>query len=303
MQDFQRMRTLSSHLWTVYSLSVILLGFIWYFQWVIGLVLTVVLGASLYYSIHSEQKRQKDTENYIATLSHRVKRVGEEALLEMPIGIILFNEDYHIEWANPYMNRFAENDTLVGNSLNMLSDDLVSRIKENDDEIWLDLDDYHFQVTIKKEERLLYFSDRTAQSEIQSRYNDEKTVLAIIYLDNYEEITQNMDDTLKSQLNSKVTSILNSWSNDYGIYLKRSSQDRFLAVLTKETLGQLEKSKFDILDEVRELNAEQNIPVTLSIGIGVGDSTLPELGEMAQSSLDLGLGRGGDQVVIKDDEG
>src|SRR5699024_10696315 len=209
----------------------------------------------------------------------------------------------HIEWANPYMNRFAENDTLVGNSLNMLSDDLVSRIKENDDEIWLDLDDYHFQVTIKKEERLLYFSDRTAQSEIQSRYNDEKTVLAIIYLDNYEEITQNMDDTLKSQLNSKVTSILNSWSNDYGIYLKRSSQDRFLAVLTKETLGQLEKSKFDILDEVRELNAEQNIPVTLSIGIGVGDSTLPELGEMAQSSLDLGLGRGGDQVVIKDDEG
>lgn len=303
MQDFQRMRTLSSHLWTVYSLSVILLGFIWYFQWVIGLVLTVVLGASLYYSIHSEQKRQKDTENYIATLSHRVKRVGEEALLEMPIGIILFNEDYHIEWANPYMNLFAENDTLVGNSLNMLSDDLVSRIKENDDEIWLDLDDYHFQVTIKKEERLLYFSDRTAQSEIQSRYNDEKTVLAIIYLDNYEEITQNMDDTLKSQLNSKVTSILNSWSNDYGIYLKRSSQDRFLAVLTKETLGQLEKSKFDILDEVRELNAEQNIPVTLSIGIGVGDSTLPELGEMAQSSLDLGLGRGGDQVVIKDDEG
>src|SRR5699024_9473762 len=131
----------------------------------------------------------------------------------------------------------------------------------------------------------------------------EKIVLAIIFLDNYEEITQNMDDTLKSQLNSKVTSVLNNWSNDYGIYMKRSSQDRFLAVLTKEKLDQLEKSKFDILDEVRELNAEQNIPITLSIGIGVGDSTLPDLGEMAQSSLDLGLGRGGDQVVIKDDAG
>ncbi|WP_010531294.1 DHH family phosphoesterase [Lentibacillus jeotgali] len=303
MQDFQRKRLLSSHLWVVYSLSVILLGFIWFFHWTIGLVLTLLLGASLYFSIYAEKKRRKDTEKYIATLSHRVKRVGEEALLEMPIGIILFDEDYNIEWANPYMNHLTENETLVGKSLNMLSDDLVSKVKENDNEIWLDLEGYHFQISIKKNERLLYLSDRTVQSDIQSRYVNEKAVIAIIFLDNYEEITQNMDDTLKSQLNSKVTSVLNSWSNDYGIYLKRTSQDRFLAVLTKETLDQLEKSKFDILDEVRELNAEQNIPITLSIGIGVGDSTLPDLGEMAQSSLDLGLGRGGDQVVIKDDAG
>ncbi|TFJ91989.1 DHH family phosphoesterase [Lentibacillus salicampi] len=303
MQDFQRKQMLSSHLWVVYSLSVILLGFIWYFQWLIGLILTVVLGVSLYYSILAERKRQQDTENYIATLSHRVKRVGEEALLEMPIGIILFNDDYKIEWANPYMNRFTEDDTLVGKSLNILSDDLISRVKENNEDIWLDLDEHHFQMSIKKEERLLYLSDRTVQSDIQSRYVNEKTVLAIIFLDNYEEITQNMDDTLKSQLNSKVTSVLNSWSNDYGIFLKRTSQDRFIAVLAKEILDQLEKSKFDILDEVRELNAEQNLPVTLSIGVGAGDMALPDLGEMAQSSLDLGLGRGGDQVVIKDDAG
>ncbi|ALX49552.1 DHH family phosphoesterase [Lentibacillus amyloliquefaciens] len=303
MEDKQKKPSLGNHLWITYAVSVILLGFVWYFQWTIGLVLTVVLAAVLYYSIYNERKRQHDTENYIATLSHRVKRVGEEALLEMPIGIILYNEDYKIEWANPYMNGFTEDDTLVGKSLNSLVDDFSSMIKENKDEMWLKLEGYHFQITIKKDDRLLYLSDRTAQSEIQTRYNYEKTVIAIIFIDNYEEITQNMDDTLKSQLNSKVTSVLNQWSNDYGIYLKRSSQDRFLGVLTKETLDQLEKAKFDILDEVRELNAEQNIPITLSIGIGLGDSLLPELGEMAQSSLDLALGRGGDQVVIKDDLG
>ncbi|QKY70813.1 DHH family phosphoesterase [Lentibacillus sp. CBA3610] len=303
MEDVQKKPMLSSHLWVIYLVSVILLGFIWYFQWILGLVLTVVLAGVLYYSIQTERKRQQETENYIATLSHRVKRVGEEALLEMPIGIILYNDDYKIEWANPYMNEFADDDTLVGNSLNVLSDDLSTRIKESDGEIWLELNGYHFQVTVKKAERLLYLSDRTAQSDIQTRYNNEKAVIAIIFLDNYEEITQNMDDTLKSQLNSKVTSVLNNWSNDYEIYLKRTSQDRFVAVLTKETLDQLEKAKFDILDEVRELNAEQNIPITLSIGIGLGDSLLPELGEMAQSSLDLALGRGGDQVVIKDDLG
>ncbi|GAA0437152.1 cyclic-di-AMP phosphodiesterase GdpP [Lentibacillus halophilus] len=304
MQEFQRKQPLSLHLWVMYVVAAVLVGFIWYFQWVPGLIMTLILAAAIYYSIRSERKLVDATQKYIETLSHRVKRVGEEALLEMPIGIILFNEEYIIEWANPYMNRFSdEEDTLVGMSLNDLSDDFASRIKENDDDIWMDMNGYQFQIAIRKDDRLLYFFDRTEQAHIQTRYENEQTTIAIIYLDNYEEITQNMDDTLKSQLNSKVTSVLNSWSTDYGFYLKRTSQDRFLAVLTKDTLDQLEKSKFDILDEVRELNAEQNVPVTLSIGIGAGDNTLPELGEMAQSSLDLALGRGGDQVAIKDNLG
>src|SRR5699024_5816378 len=112
-----------------------------------------------------------------------------------------------------------------------------------------------------------------------------------------------MDDTTKSQLNSKVTSVLNNWSHAYGLYLKRTSQERFLAVGTKEILSKLEKAKFDIMDEVRELHSDQNIPVTISIGVGYGGMPLPELGELAQSSLDLALGRGGDQVAIKDDTG
>ncbi|MFB4168782.1 DHH family phosphoesterase [Virgibacillus sp. JSM 102003] len=303
MNDLKNKPILSSHLWVIYLLSIILLGFIWYFQWMLGLLMTLLLAASIYYSIRTERTLQNETEEYIATLSHRIKRVGEEALLEMPIGIILYNDDYFIEWANPYMNRFADEDTLVGKSINTLSDDLTSRIKESKDELWFNVEGYEFQTTIKKEERLLYLFDRTAQSEIQTLYQNEQTVLLIIFLDNYEEITQNMDDTLKSQLNSKVTSVLNNWAHDYGIYMKRTSQDRFLAVSTKEILDQLEKSKFDILDEVRELNAEQNIPITLSIGIGLGSVELPTLGELAQSSLDLALGRGGDQVAIKDEGG
>ncbi|WP_077329782.1 DHH family phosphoesterase [Virgibacillus siamensis] len=303
MTDSKKKPKLSRHLWIIYALSIVLLVFIWYYHWTLGLIMTVLFAASFYYSILTERTNRNRTEQYISTLSHRIKRVGEEALLEMPIGIILFNDDYKIEWANPFMNQFAENDTLVGTSLIELDDNLISDIKEESSEVWLQLENYRFQTTIKKEERLLYLFDRTEQAEIQTLYHNEQTVISIIFLDNYEEITQNMDDTLKSQLNSKVTSVLNNWSHDYGIYLKRTSQDRFLAVSTKETLDQLEKSKFDILDEVRALNAEHNIPLTLSIGIGYGNVPLPMLGELAQSSLDLSLGRGGDQVAIKDDTG
>lgn len=303
MPDLFKKPTMSSHLWVIYILSLILLALIWYYQWTLGMLMTLFLAASFYYSVRTEQNLITETEEYITTLSHRVKKVGEEALLEMPIGIVLFSDEYVVEWTNPYMKKFAEDDTLVGESLNELSEDLISNIKEGKNELWLSLDGYKFQILIKKQERLLYLFDRTKQTEIQNLYHNEQTVIAIIFLDNYEEITQNMDDTATSQINSNVTSTLNKWSTEYGLYLKRTSQERFLAVMNQKILDKLEKSKFEILDEVRELISNKNIPLTLSIGVGMGDASLPDLGELAQSSLDLALGRGGDQVTIKEESG
>ncbi|MCA1020519.1 DHH family phosphoesterase [Halobacillus litoralis] len=303
MPNFFKKPTMSGHLWIIYAISLILLGFIWYYQWMLGLLMTLFLAASIFYSVRTEQHMINETEEYISTLSYRVKKVGEEALLEMPIGIILYSENYTVEWANPYMNRFTKEDTVVGESLKKLSDQLIPAVKEEQDEVWITIDGYKFQTIIKREERLLYLFDRTQQTEIHNRYENEQTVLAIIFLDNYEEITQGMDDTAKSHINSQVTSILNKWAGDYGIYLKRTSQERFMAVMNQEILYTLEKAKFEILDDVRELITDQNVPLTLSFGIGVGPISLPELGELSQSSLDLALGRGGDQVAIKDDSG
>ncbi|MFZ0371279.1 MAG: DHH family phosphoesterase, partial [Halobacillus sp.] len=303
MPNFFKKPTMSGHLWIIYVISLVLLAFIWYYQWTLGMMMTLFLAASIFYSVRTEQNMINETEEYISTLSYRVKKVGEEALLEMPIGIILFSENYKIEWANPYMNRFTKDDSIVGKSLKQLSDQLIAPIKEDEREVWITVGDYKLQTIIKKDERLLYLFDRTKQTEIYNLYKNEQTVLAIIFLDNYEEITQGMDDTAKSHINSQVTSILNRWAGNYGIYLKRTSQERFVAVMNHEILKKLEKAKFEILDDVRELITDQNVPLTLSFGIGVGPISLPELGELSQSSLDLALGRGGDQVAIKDDTG
>ncbi|MDC3418498.1 DHH family phosphoesterase [Aquibacillus salsiterrae] len=304
MPDFFKKPTMSRHLLFIYSLAVILLGVIWYYQWVFGIIMTILLVVSLYYTIETEKNLISETEEYISTLSYRVKKVGEEALLEMPIGIVLYSDDYVMEWTNPYMNQLTSEETLVGKSLNTLSENLIPLIKEENNEIWIKINDYDFQTLIRRQERLLYLFDRTKQTEIQNLYHNEQTVLAIIFLDNYEEITQAMDDTAKSHINSRVTTILNEWSIQNGIYLKRISSERFVAVLNQQILNLLEKTKFEILDEVRELISDnKNVPLTLSIGVGLGGVSLPNLGELAQSSLDLALGRGGDQVVIKDEAG
>jgi len=293
------------HLWIIYILSLVMIAILFYFQWIIATVLTVLWTFSLYVTIQRETGFYEDVESYISTLSHRIKRVGEEALLEMPIGIVLFDENYHIEWSNPYMNQFGESDTLVGESLTTLSEEIITLIEQEESETWIELSGYMFRVEIKHSERLLYLFDRTSEHHIKELYDDEQTTLAIIYLDNYEEITRTMDDSVKSQLNSEVTSTLNKWALHHGLYLKRTSQDRFLAVGTNKVLLELEKTRFSILDDVRELTGddEQRNPVTLSLGIGCGNVPLRTLGELAQSSLDLALGRGGDQVVIKDDSG
>lgn len=301
MIESQKNQMITRHMWAAYSLSIILLIVIWYYEWIIGIIMTVLFGLSLYLSWRFEQERLDEIQKYIATLSYRVKKVGEEALLEMPFGIILYNENFEVEWSNPYINQLSEEDTYVGSSLAALSDQIIPIIKEEIEEGWITLNDHTFQVIVKKTDRLLYFFDRTEQIKTDSKYEKEKTVVTIIFLDNYEEITRNMEDALKSELNSNVTSTLNEWAHHYGLYLKRTSQERFLAIGTNEILNKLEKAKFDILDTVREIESEheQSNAVTLSIGVGYGDADLPTLGELAQSSLDLALGRGGDQVAIK----
>src|SRR5690625_7670569 len=94
---------------------------VYYFAWIhlvlsvgTGIIMTVLLVASFYYSVRTEKTIMNETEKYISTLSHRIKKVGEEALLEMPIGIVLFSEDYNVEWTNPYMNQLGEENKLVG---------------------------------------------------------------------------------------------------------------------------------------------------------------------------------------------
>ncbi|MED4794113.1 DHH family phosphoesterase, partial [Priestia megaterium] len=239
----------------------------------------------------------------ISMLSHRLKKVGEEALMEMPIGLMLFNDEYQIEWTNPFLASCLGEDTLVGRSLYDVAESIIPLIKQEVETEVVTLHDRKFKVVIKRDERLLYFFDITEQIEIEKLYEEERTSLGIIFLDNYDELTQGMDDQVKSNLNSQVTSMLNNWAQEYGIFIKRTSSEKFIAIMNEQILIHLERSKFSILDQVREETSKQNIPLTLSIGIGAGAADLPELGALAQSSLDLALGRGGDQVAIKQPNG
>lgn len=299
MPIFLKKKRIKRLLITFLSLMLLLSIVCIFYNWWLAIINIIVTISFYYLLIKADKIFQVEAEKYISLLSYRVKKVGDEALLEMPIGILLINDDYTIEWANPYMASCLKENSLIGRSLYDVADMLIPIIKQEIESEKVSIYDHQYRMVYKKEEKLLYFFDITEQAIIEKKYENEKPVIAIVYLDNYDEITQAMDDRERGNLNSRVTSLLNEWANHFGIYLKRVSSDRYTAFLNKEILHELEKDKFSILDEVRESIVKNNIPLTLSIGVGVGLNSLPEIGASAQSSLDLALGRGGDQVAIK----
>ncbi|ARW41238.1 MULTISPECIES: DHH family phosphoesterase [Bacillus] len=286
-------------IYALIALSIIIILISIYFNWVIGAVGVVLLAVILFFIKRADSLIRREIDDYISTLSYRLKKVGEEALMEMPIGIMLFNDQYYIEWANPFLSSCFNESTLVGRSLYDTCEAVVPLIKQEVDSETITLNERKFKVVIKRDERLLYFFDVTEQIEIEKQYENERTVLAYVFLDNYDDVTQGLDDQTRSTMNSQVTSLLNAWAQEYGIFLKRTSSERFIAVLNEHILTELENAKFSILDEIREKTSVHTVSLTLSIGIGASVSSLKELGDLAQSSLDLALGRGGDQVAIK----
>lgn len=306
MDYFQRSKIVNKHIWTTYVLSVALICILFYFQWILGIVFAILLAISFLFVRREEKVIQNKLNHHISTLSYQIENAGKDTFFHLPIGIIIYNENFEIDWVNPYIKELIEVDSHVNKSLDIYSEEIIPILKDVHDEAWITINHFHYKMQIDRNNRTLYLFNRTEEAQLKKLFEEEKVVLANIYLDNYEEISRNMNDHVKTHLNSQITAVLNNWADDYQFYIKRTSQDRFIGVLTQKTLALLEKSRFEILDDIRNISIEeegQRGPVTLSIGIGAGNVPIQELAKLAQSSLDLALGRGGDQVAIRDETG
>lgn len=304
MPKFLDKRFDSGHLIALLAVSLLFVIVISIFKLVFGIVAFLILVGVSFFVIQKELLTRKEIDEYLTTLSSRVNNVSDVVLSEIPIGFLLYDADYRVEWANVRLKTWLQDKVELGESIDGLSPDLIPFIHNEEAEIeFIEVEGRTYEIHLKRDERLLYFFDVTTQKELEQRYEHEQAVFAIVYLDNYDELTQGMDDSARSTLNSKVTDLLNKWAVEHGIYLKRSSQDKFFAVLNQRILYDLEKTKFALLDEVREFTSELNVPITLSVGVGFGSVDFKELGELAQSGLDLALGRGGDQVAMKEKDG
>ncbi|GIP36000.1 DHH family phosphoesterase [Paenibacillus sp. J2TS4] len=281
-------------IWTL-VLVLILIGVLLYYQWLVGLIALVPLAGLMLYSWKAEKAFRKDLYVYLSTLSHRIKKAGNEVFNQLPIGIILYNEEEMIEWHNPFISVMLEKESVIGEPLL----ELFPMLKDKEGEFAIELGSSTYQVTMKTSDKLIYLEDVTNQLALEQKYEEEKIAIGIVMLDNLEEATQGMDDQTRSVVQAKITGAINDWATRHALLLRRTSSDRFLIIMTQKSLRKLEHGRFEILDDVRDLSADNKVPFTLSIGVASEADSLIELGNWAQASLDMALGRGGDQVAVK----
>ena len=261
----------------------------------IALMIMIVISAVLIKQALSKM------DHYVDNLSGHISAGNNKAIKRMPIGLVVIDADDHIEWINQYMSEHLETN-VISEPVNEVFPNILKQL-ERIQEIEIEHGQYHYHVRYSEEERCLYFFDITEEVHTNELYEESKPIIATLFLDNYDEITQNMNDTQRSEINSMVTRIISRWATEYNIYFKRYSSDQFVAYLNQKILAEIEDSNFDILSQLREKSVGYRAQLTLSIGVGEGTEDLIELGELSQSGLDLALGRGGDQVAIKNMNG
>ena len=152
-----------------------------------------------------------------------------------------------------------------------------------------------------KEERDLavFFCDVTNLEELKDRYNDEKPCIAKIQLDNYDQLIDSTGPVPRLALSSEIDQVIRKWAGRINASISRVKNSNYVVWFEQQYLDKIIASKFDLLDDVRNLETGTDFPASLSIGVGVGGKTMAQTEEYADAALDLALGRGGDQAVVK----
>ncbi|MDD7208932.1 MAG: DHH family phosphoesterase [Lachnospiraceae bacterium] len=148
--------------------------------------------------------------------------------------------------------------------------------------------------------QVFYFFDETQLLDYKEESRKKSLVAGLIYIDNYEEVLENMEEVRQSLLLALVERKIVKYMQGLDAIIKKFEKDKFLFVFEEQNLEKLMESKFSILDEVRMINIGNDMSITLSISVGVNGKNYIDTYESARMAMDLALGRGGDQAVVRD---
>ena len=147
-----------------------------------------------------------------------------------------------------------------------------------------------------------YLFDETEKIRFQQEIENQKLVAGLIYLDNYEEALESIEDVRRSLLIALIDRKINKYVNSMGGIVKKIEKDKYFIVIKNQYMDNLKAARFSLLEDVKTVNIGNDMAVTLSIGLGMGGGSYIQNYEYARTAIDMALGRGGDQAVLKDGE-
>ena len=278
--------------------------------WLAAMETSVTLLVFMLYIIN-RNRRDRQIQQYIQTASNTLEATSQG---ESPLPAVLIRlGDGGIIWAN---HRFSE---LTGYADSMMEQQLEEVLPGFSTE-WLasgktecptdaTLHNRRYRVygtTIRAEDAIgtmlgvLYFSDLTELYQIRDEYIRSRPVVSIILIDNYEELIKNLSESAISTLNAKLGDTIMAWTESYNGLLRKLERNRYLFIFEKRDLLRATEDKFSLLENIHEITSPSGLPASISIGLGVDGANFDEGYNFAALSIEMALGRGGDQAVIKD---
>ncbi|CEQ25538.1 DHH family phosphoesterase [Paraclostridium sordellii] len=289
-------------------LSLILL----YFNIYIGTAIFILFVYIVFHNWRSRDIRRKEWNKYIQDLAVDIDEVTKKAILNLPIPLCILEFDGSITWYNTKFHEMTEKEDTLGMNIETLVKNIdLRKVLNENKELYTDINykgrNYTIVYNVVKSDQenktkylmMLYWIDKTEYLNLKTKYNEEQNVVATIQVDGYEEVLQSAPEERRPLMNVEIDKILASLEVSCNGALEKTAKDKYFLVLSKSELDKLEFDKFSILDKIREIDQGNTLPVTISMGIGIEGKTINENFKLAKGALDLALGRGGDQAVIK----
>ena len=301
------------------------IGFIVWDIYVPGII-TASLGAVLllttiiYYRVTKKQIL-KDMLDF----SMAYKHVQNDFIYNLEIPYAILDKRGKMIWCNGSFKELKNYNAAVNGVENLFPDITMDKLPVKQSQIteYITYDESYYRIKVKKIElnrnndkdvadmhevdektneyiMALYLFDETRLRTYSKENQEQKLVCGIVYIDNYDDVLDSTDEEKKTMLAAVIERDITRYFGGYDAILNRIENDRFMFVMQKKNLKSLMDNKFSLLDEVRELNMGNSIEVTLSIGVGAEGATYAQTQEWARNAIDLALGRGGDQAVIKE---
>ena len=274
------------------------------------------------YTYYINQKRKSEISETLQDLTLTVDSAAKTSLINSPFPLIIVENDGNIIWkSSKFVSEFANIDinTYV-TDINLDIRDIVkkSREKTNKEDIirQVDIGDKTYKVIGKyikysknrdrksKKEYMviLYFIDETENIKLREEYEDSKSCIGIVMIDNYEEMMLRLETEEKPQITAEIDKCIYDWANETEGVLIKVEKDRYIYFFEQRYLEKIKEEKFSILDKIKEINTNEKVQFTLSIAISNEGITDREKYKSAQTAMDIVLGRGGDQAVIRENE-
>ena len=278
------------------------------------IIYLVILG----YTYFANNKRKSEISEQLQDLTLTVDSAAKSSLINAPFPLIIIETDGNVVWkSSKFITEFANID--INNYISDLIIDIKDEIEKNKNpkiksiirNIEIGKKKYKVQCEFaktKKSERkkvaeymmILYFIDETEKYDLRQENEDKKTCVGIIMVDNYEEVMQRVDAEQKTQLMAKVESTVYEWVHETNGLLVKEDRDTYVYIFEQRYLAKIKDDKFAILDTIKNIVRKDKMQLTLSIAISNEGETDREVYKLASAAMDVILGRGGDQAVIRE---